>query len=1038
MLVFGLIAFSCDSAAAVQLVSASGSSFPAKLGGSGDSGLSIISKDGRYVLFASTANNLTLTNNNNSVLPCRFNVFLRDRISQTTTLVSVSQNGTGGGNGDSFPAGISTSGQFALFESSASDLVANDTNNASDIFVRDLINGTTTLVSVSTNGGNASGASRGSVMTPDGRYVAFVCMASNLVAGDTNNIADVFVRDLQASTTRRVSLGSSPANYSTLPSSSESPEITPDGRYVVFYSTATNLVSGVMTTGEIYVRDLIAGKTIWASTNARAIFQSATGSTNIVCCNYSISGDGQFVAFEACTNSPGTSSATGIILRYSLQTGLNDIINTNAFVPRLSYELVHDLSLSPDGRFVAYVVNNFTTSTIATTNSIYLWDAQTGTNTLVSISLDNVTPANGLCDAPVVSSNGQFVAFISSASNLVTNTLAGDYHGYVRDLQAGVTQLLDADTNGVGVGVDSTAVPAISADGSVVVFDCANLLPDNRHQIRDVFIHLMAAGTNDLISASNPALLSQTPDGSSGLTSFSTSSNGQFVAFYSDADNLVANDTNGYRDVFVRDLAGGTNILVSVNTNGSASGHGLSSDPAISADGRYVAFTSSADNLVAGDTNRAQDVFIRDLQAGTTALVSVSTDGVHPGNGDSFSPTISASGRYVLFHSKASNLARVPGGVIGSFTTGYENLFFRDLQNGTNYALTFVNNGAITSVVTPAAMTPDGQFVVFIGTLTGYSVTTPLLYVCNLQSNTRTYTNATFNFGPGPLSVVAISPNGQKLACLPSSTSSLSGVDLVANTVVTINSRGIFLPSCLGLRFSNDGRFLTYAMATSTPANQNVYLYDFQAGTNLLVSQNFNSTGITNASSDSPAISPDGRFIAYRSFATNIVPFDFNNTADLFVYDASNNATILVSVSASGNSTADDRSLKPVFSSDGRTLFFQSWAADITGNDYNNGSDIFALDLTALPMTTSNGGGATNYASVFYVQLVSTGIFNSNPTLTWPLAAGKSYQVQYKTNLSDPVWLNLPGDVTFIGATGYLNDPLPSSGQRFYRIVLSP
>src|ERR1039458_9233953 len=183
-----------------------------------------------------------------------------------------------------------------------------------------------------------------------------------------------------------------------------------------------------------------------------------------------------------------------------------------------------------------------------------------------------------------------------------------------------VVQLLDADTNGVGVGVDSTAVPAISADGSVVVFDCANLLPDNRHQIRDVFIHTVAAGMNDLISASNPALLSQTPDGSSGLTSFSTSSNGLFVAFYSDADNLVANDTNGFRDVFVRDLVGGTNILVSVNTKGNASGDGISFDPAISADGRYVAFTSSADNLVAGGPHRAPDVFIRDLQAGTTTL----------------------------------------------------------------------------------------------------------------------------------------------------------------------------------------------------------------------------------------------------------------------------------------------------------------------------------------------------------------------------------------------------------------------------------
>ena len=134
-----------------------GTSFAPQAGGNGDSGLSIISRDGRYVLFASTANNLTLTNNNNFVLPRRFNVFLRDRLASTTTLVSVNMAGNGGGNGDSFPTGISTNGQFALFESSASDLVAGDTNNASDIFVRDVVNGLTTLVSVSTNGTSGNG-----------------------------------------------------------------------------------------------------------------------------------------------------------------------------------------------------------------------------------------------------------------------------------------------------------------------------------------------------------------------------------------------------------------------------------------------------------------------------------------------------------------------------------------------------------------------------------------------------------------------------------------------------------------------------------------------------------------------------------------------------------------------------------------------------------------------------------------------------------------------------------------------------------------
>ena len=252
-----------------------------------------------------------------------------------------------------------------------------------------------------------------------------------------------------------------------------------------------------------------------------------------------------------------------------------------------------------------------------------------------------------------------------------------------------------------------------------------------------------------------------------------------------------------------------------------------------------------------------------------------------------------------------------------------------------------------------------------------------------------------------------------------------------------LNTGGTFLLHA-GVGFSNDGRFLTYAMATSVTAVQNVYLYDLQAGTNLLVSQNFNGTGAANTNSDSPAISPDGRFIAYRSFATNIVPFDFNNGSDLFVYDAVGNATILVSVNAAGNASAADRSLKPVFSADGRSLFFESWASDIYGNDYNCSSDLFALDLTALPMTTGNGGGATNAESGFVAQLFPSGASGSAPVISWPLAAGKSYQVQYKTNLTDAAWLTLPGVATFIGATGYLNDLLPSPGQRFYRIVLSP
>ena len=200
------------------------------------------------------------------------NVFLRDRTAGLTELESVNLDGNGGGNNDSLPRGISTNGQYVLFESSATNLVAGDTNNATDIFVRDRISGSTVLVSVSMNGTVPNGNSRDPVMTPDGRYVAFVSEASNLVPGDVNGIPDVFVRDLTANTTTLVSVGAVSTGSASLQSGSESPDITPDGHFIMFYSSATNVVTGGIKAGEVYVRDVVGGTTIWASTNAQSIF----------------------------------------------------------------------------------------------------------------------------------------------------------------------------------------------------------------------------------------------------------------------------------------------------------------------------------------------------------------------------------------------------------------------------------------------------------------------------------------------------------------------------------------------------------------------------------------------------------------------------------------------------------------------------------------------------------------------------------------------------------------------------------------------
>jgi Tol biopolymer transport system component len=983
----------------LQLVSVRDPSQGPPAGGSGDSATPIISPDGRYVLFASTANNSLLTTNDTPI-PARFpaplNVFLRDRTNGTTALVSVNLSGTAGGNGDSLPMGLSTNGQYAVFESVASDLIAGDTNNATDVFVRDMVSGTTLLVSVSTNGQVGNGASRSPAMTPDGRYVAFVSAANNIVGGDTNRIPDVFVRDLQANVTTLVSVGARTTNTMYLSGGSDAPDISVDGRFVAFYSSATNLVPGVPAGGDVYVRDLAAGTTVWASTGARAAVQAAWHKANASSFNHALSADGQFVAYEASVSA----ATAGVILRYSVASGLTDLVHTNAFLPWGAYENIHNLDITSDGRFIAFVANTNSTSGITTT-CIQLWDAASGSSTLVSGDSGNQVPTNSVCDWPVVDDSGRFVAFASNAGNLVSNSLTGEYHLYLRDTQTGGIRLLDADTNGIGSLVSPAAIPRLSAQAGVVAFECgdSSLVPNDCNRDSDVFVRDLGDDHVELISARHPDLPALNPNGPSTLSASPVSSDGRFIAFVSGADNLVPNDTNGCPDIFVRDMLEGTNLLVSVATNGGSADFS-SSDPSISGDGRYVAFTSSADNLVMGDTNKAQDVFVRDLQSGTTVFVSVSSSGSGPGNGASYSPVISSDGRYVLFRSVARNL------VSGSFS-GYENLFVRDLQIGTNYALTYTPYSSSSPV---GSMTPNGRFVAFYGIIPGYAAK---LYLWDSQLAALVYTNAV----SGVLKVGA-SPDGTRIAYAAGGT--LYAVDRAANTNWTIGP--VVSGPRSGLRFSGDGRFLAYA-APLSGTNQ-VYLYDFQTATALLVSRGYSSGGAAFGASDSPDISADGRFVTYVSAAADIVPGDTNGVPDVFLYDQLAGATTLLSASRLGNAGADNRSLTPVLSGDGQTLVLESWGSDLVAGDFNYSSDVFAFRLR------SSGS-----IPVFQVTVLAGTPPGPGCWFTWPVLSGKSYRVQFKTSLSDANWQDFNGLTTLIGQQGFFNDPAPGAPQRFYRIL---
>jgi Tol biopolymer transport system component len=991
-------------AAAVDLVSVPDTSFSPPASAGGDSYVSLISADGRYVVFTSTANNLARRSNGAPYIltaPLKMNAFLRDRVAGTTTLISADATDTKSGEDDSLPTGISTSGQFVLFETASRLIPARDSSdrlNTTEVYLRDVINKTTTLVSVRMNSQFKSGV-RESVMTPDARYVAFESSDPNFVPGDTNNASDVFVQDMVSGTTQMASAGFSNRISST------GPEITPDGKFVVF---AGSLISA-NPTQDVYVCDLANSNTFCVSTNAHQFFSGPPR-----CYGELISDDGKFVVYQAYLLSGVPTTA--FVFRHNNQTGTDNLISSNS-VPGSG----QTVGMTPDGRFVAFV---------GKTNSstgVFLWDGVNGTTTFVSPDTNGLAPANMTCDTPVVDPTGRFVSFLAIGSGgLVTNDVGTfQQHIYRRDLMAGVTELVDSGVDGNATNRTLNSDFAVSSDGRVVAFDSpdADLASEDSNNASDVFVRDLSTEQTELVSVVDASSATETGGRRVKRGRVRVSVDGNYATFVGDGTDLVSNYTNRFPNIFGRDLINHSNFVVSVSTNGLGNADGASTEPALSGDGRYVVFTSLADNLVSNDTNHQSDVFLRDLQTGATVLAS--TNGAGPGsaNAASSSPTISLDGRYVTFFSSAINIVPMPG------TPSNPNLFEWDRTLGTEYALT--TNGTLS-----AAVTPDGRYVAFFGYLSSGS--SGSLYVWDSQLKQRIFTNT-------PLSIVtysslAISSNGQWIAYVtsPLPPVSLNIMDRLTkgNIVVSVTTLGVRSAP----RFSGDGRFLVYATTVSnSPADVNVklrdiYLFDMQTRSNVLVSRSF-ATGMSPAgTSDSPDINADGRFITYESDAPDIVPGDANGQKDIFLFDRLSESTTLLSASIYGAGTADYESQSPRFTGDGQTVTFQSWASDLTTNDFNQGSEVFQLRIV-------NPIGSTNPAPVFTGQLIlvsgsgGPGSAPITPQLTWPALTGIGYRVEYKTNLTDDTWLPVNGNVVIENGKGYITDLAPDPDHRFYRIV---
>jgi Tol biopolymer transport system component len=408
----------------------------------------------------------------------------------------------------------------------------------------------------------------------------------------------------------------------------------------------------------------------------------------------------------------------------------------------------------------------------------------------------------------------------------------------------------------------------------------------------------------------------QQGNGPSGLNGIALSADGNVAAFQTAALNFAPGHNGG---VFVRDLAGGTTVAASVSDDGMHAAGSYA--PSLSSDGRYVAFHSDGANLVPGDTNLASDVFVRDLASQRTTRVSVTSSG-DQAMGFSSVPSISSDGRFVAFESAAGNLGRLPGSAM-------IHVYVHDRLTGTT---TLVSRGSLGNQATLNCTAPvisgDGRFVAFVSA------------DANLVGDDTNRASDVFvhDVGRGTTARVSVTTSGMQAS-------------------------GISVSPAM----SPDGRFVAFSSTAGNlaPGDTNnvddVFVYD--RAELVLHRVSVASNGMqANGRSITPSISADGRFVAFRSEATNLVAGDTNGASDVFVHDRETGATTRQSVSGTCRQSAG-AGTTPVISGSGGRLLFLSREADLVAGDTNLTWDVFLRDGLAqarppvVPSIGSEAGG---------------------------------------------------------------------------------
>ncbi len=676
----------------------------------GSAQLPSIDGSGRYVLFNTDATNLGGSGSTR--------VYRHDRQNGQTVLASIDIDGVPFIS-SSLSWDLSLDGNLAQF--SAED----------QLWLHDFTLGQTESVSPGFDGQPADEMASAGVLSDSGGIVVFESAATNLVPGDTNGVRDVFVFDRSLGTVERLNGqgGAQPDG------ASDDPDVSGDGRWITFSSIAGNLV-GSDTEGrfDVFLHDRHTGSTIRLSEDA--VGSGGNGSSQ----RPKISADGRFVVFESSADNllPGLSGNEPRLFLFDRIRDQLDRVAATAGAPTRPCIVSTGNEVAIAFRGVSHPVLPAGINPAQMLFESFDPTTRGAPATFVLSAREPALPVwvgSGDSDPPAVSANGTHLAFSTTAENLIGRS--GFRDQIVRlDLESGqiavVSNTLDGDFDATWV----PASPSISGNGNRVAFVSRSSLiaPGITNDFDDVFVRNLQLGQTRRVSVDTGGV-----EGNGASTRPQISANGNSIVFESLATNLVPDDSNGRRDVFVHDLDTSLTERVSINSAGAETDQ-ESNFPSISADGRFVVFQSRGNLLDVPTSIPNSQIWLRDRQLQQTELISVAADGT-PGNGSSSRAQISADGRWIAFQSTFGNLdPAFPG-------FGGEAVYLHDRQSGTTRLVSLDENQQplADSLISNLYLAAAGQALTFARTIDpGGDLPTPgadvpevYLVRIDLQQNVR-------------------------------------------------------------------------------------------------------------------------------------------------------------------------------------------------------------------------------------------------------------------------------------------------------------